>query len=82
VAVSTAFQIFAVTFLAAIVRAILVKKGWWPDWEKRALRREEHKRVLLAYEEWCKHTGTRPAADPRLVDKLIAETNGKVGPVG
>lgn len=60
---------------------VMVKKGWWPDWKKRALRREEHRRVLRLYEEWCERTGTRPAADPGVIDKLIANSDSKVGPI-
>jgi hypothetical protein len=60
--------------LAACIKAILThwmgKKGWWPDWEKRALRREEHKRVIKAYEKWCSETGERPAADHIALQKL------------
>lgn len=62
--------------LAALIKGALVvwltKKGWWPDWEKRALRREEHQRVIKAYEEYCERTGERPAADHEAWRKLEA----------
>jgi hypothetical protein len=61
-------------FLALLIKGalvtFLVKKGWWPDWEKRAYRREEHQRVIKAYEEWCERTGQRPAADHEALAKL------------
>ncbi len=60
----TAFEIGLVVAIKGALVVILTKYGWWPDWEARALKREEHKRVLRAYEEWCERTGTRPAADP------------------
>ena len=66
----TAIQIAIVTFIHGALGAWLLKKGWWPDWEKRALRREEHKRVIKAYEEWCERTGERPAADHEALAKL------------
>lgn len=72
-AVSTGMTIFLAALLKGALAAFLVKKGWWPDWEARALKREEHKRVLRAYEHWCERTGTRPAADPRIVEKLLSQ---------
>lgn len=56
--------------IKAVVVGYLAHKGWWPDWEKRALRREEHKRVIKAYEAWCEQTGERPAADREALRKL------------
>ena len=56
--------------LKGVLVAFLAKMGWWPDWEKRALRREEHKRVIKAYEEWCEKTGERPAADHEALRNL------------
>jgi hypothetical protein len=75
----TAFQIFLVVALKGALVVFLTWKGWWPDWEARARKREEHKRVLLAYEKWCERTGTRPAADPRFIDNLAANLASKVG---
>jgi len=66
----TAFQIFLIALGKGAVVAVLFKLGWWPDWEKRALRREEHKRVIKAYEAWCEQTGERPAADGEALKKL------------
>jgi hypothetical protein len=60
---STTMTIFLAAFIKGSLTVWLVKKGWWPDWEKRALRREEHKRVIKAYEEWCEQTGRRPMFD-------------------
>ncbi len=67
---STTAVIFVSVFLKGLLVAYLVHKGWWPDWEKRALRREEHKRVIKAYEEWCEQTGHRPAADHAALARL------------
>ena len=70
----TALQIGLVVGLAAFLKGVLTfylgKKGWWPDWEKRAYRREEHKRVIKAYEDYCEQTGNRPAADHEALAKL------------
>ncbi len=66
----TFLSIGLAVFIKALITPWLVKKGWWPDWEKRAYRREEHKRVIKAYEEWCEQTGERPAADHEALAKL------------
>jgi hypothetical protein len=76
----TALQIFMILALKGALIVVLTKMGWWPDWEARARKREEHKLVLHAYEQWCERTGTRPAADPRIVDELLAKSNGNVRP--
>jgi hypothetical protein len=77
----TAFEIFLIVAVKGTLVAVFTKLGWWPDWEARARKREEHKRVLVAYEQWCERTGTRPAADPRFTNKGIAGANEPVGPV-
>lgn len=69
----TAVHIFAIVALKGALVTFLVWKGWWPDWEARARKREEHKRVLVAYEEWCERTGTRPAADAGVPTERIAD---------
>lgn len=66
----TALQILLAAAIKGALVVFLVKKGWWPDWEKRALRREEHKRVIKAYEDYCERTGSRPAADHEALKKL------------
>lgn len=66
----TALEIGIAAALKGALVVFLMKKGWWPDWEKRALRREEHKRVVKAYEDWCAQTGERPAADHEALAKL------------
>lgn len=66
----TTGELIAVFVIKGALVAFLAKMGWWPDWEKRALRREEHKRVVKAYEEWCEQTGERPAADHEALRKL------------
>lgn len=66
----TAFTIFVAVTIKGVLVYYLTKKGHWPDWEKRALRMEEHKRVIKAYEEWCEQTGQRPAADHEALAKL------------
>jgi hypothetical protein len=66
----TAWEIGLIALFKGAIVTVMVKKGWWPDWEKRALRREEHKRVVRAYEEWCEQTGQRPAADHEALAKL------------
>lgn len=66
----TLFQIFLIFVVKGALAAVLTKMGWWPDWEKRALRREEHKRVIKAYEKWCAKTGERPAADHEALARL------------
>jgi hypothetical protein len=66
----TVGMIFAVIAIKGVLVAVLAKLGWWPDWEKRALRREEHKRVIQAYEGWCATTGKRPAANHDALEKL------------
>jgi hypothetical protein len=72
----TAFEIGLIVAVKGAVVVTLTKLGWWPDWEARARKREEHKRVLVAYEEWCERTGTRPAADPRVPRDYIADPTG------
>lgn len=74
-------EIFWICLLKAVVMGVLAKLGWLPDWEARARKREEHKRVLRAYEEWCERTGARPASDPRFVDKSVAKANRKFGAI-
>lgn len=59
----------AVALKGALV-VFLVKKGWWPDWEARAYRREEHKRVIERYEEMVSQTGRRPCEDPNIPERL------------
>lgn len=76
----TTGTIFLVVFLKGALATFLTYKGWWPDWVARARKREEHKRVLLAYEQWCKDTGTRPAADPAVVRNLPTDLASKVRP--
>ena len=41
------------------------KRGWWPNWEERARRRAEEKKVLVAYREWRKARANR-SPDPRI----------------
>lgn len=77
---TTGMTIFLGVALKGAIVTFLAWKGWWPDWEKRALKREEHKRVLRAYEEWCERTGTRPASDPRVFAKLTAKPDRNVWP--
>lgn len=76
----SALEIGMIVALKGALVVVLVKLGWWPDWEKRALKREEHKRVLLAYEQWCEDTGTRPAADPRVIKDLLPNPLDRVRP--
>lgn len=66
----TTGEIFLAVAFKAVVVGVLAKLGFWPDWEKKALRREEHKRVIKAYEAWCEQTGQRPAADHDALRKL------------
>lgn len=66
----TVLEIGIAAAIKGALVVFLIKKGWWPDWEKRALRREEHKRVIKAYEAWCERTGERPAADHEALRKL------------
>ncbi|WP_324807234.1 hypothetical protein SH584_11530 [Sphingomonas sp. LY29] len=66
----TALEIgLAVAIKGALV-VFLAKKGWWPDWEERAYKREEAQRVFKAYEEWCEKTGKRPFEDPKIPERL------------
>jgi hypothetical protein len=74
----TAFEIFLIVAVKGTLVAVFTKLGWWPDWEARARKREEHKRVLVAYEQWCERTGTRPAADAGTVHKVVADPNHSV----
>lgn len=74
----TVLGIGLIIAIKGAIVTVLVKKGWWPNWEKRALKREEHKRVLRLYEEWCERTGTRPAA---MTNDLIAKSDKKVRPI-
>lgn len=72
-----------VIFLAVCLKALLVhwmqRKGWWPDWEERGLKIQEHKKVIAAYERWCEDTGQRPAGDAKALAELY-ERRG-YGPV-
>lgn len=74
-------EIFMVVALKGAIVTGLSYFNLWPDWEARARKREEHKRVLLAYEEWCERTGTRPAADPGVIGKPLSNTKRKIRPV-
>lgn len=74
----TALQIFIAVMLKGIIVAVLFKLGWWPDWEKRAFRREEHQRVIKAYEAWVAQTGHRPMLDHEGWRKM-EERRGLVG---
>ncbi len=75
----TGLEIGLIVCGKAVVAGVLVKLGWWPDWEARARKREEHKRVLVAYEEWCERTGTRPAADAGFASNGVADDLHRVG---
>ena len=66
----TAGTVFVIVCLKGVLVTWLHKKGWWPDWEERGLRLQEHKRVIKAYEEWCERTGQRPAADMKALAEL------------
>lgn len=77
---TTAETIFVAVLIKGALITFLVKKGWWPDWEKRALRREEHQRVIRAYEEWCEQTGHRPAADHEALAKLAYRRGEAIDP--
>jgi sugar phosphate isomerase/epimerase len=58
----TTGEIFLIVALKGAVVVVLAKLGWWPDWEARAKRREEDKKVLRAYHEWREHAGPEAAA--------------------
>jgi len=75
----TAFQILLAVTLKGLLVALLVKKGWWPDWPKYYRRKDEHRRVIAAYEAWCDKTGVRPADDPNFA-LLSSETRPSSGP--
>jgi hypothetical protein len=72
----TALEIGLIVAIKGGLVVVLTKLGWWPDWEKRALKREEHKRVVKAYEAWCEQTGQRPAADHEALAKLDFRRRG------
>jgi hypothetical protein len=76
----TAWEIGLIVAIKGGLVTFLAYKGWWPDWEKRALKREEHKRVLLAYEEWRSRTGARGAADSA-VENPVTNSGKQVGSV-
>jgi hypothetical protein len=76
----TTGEIFLIVLIKGALVALLVKKGWWPDWEARALKREEHKRVLAAYEEWRERTGSQGAAHPRVVNEPLTRSRYRVRP--
>lgn len=66
----TALEIGLIVALKGAVAVVLTKLGWWPDWEERAYKREEAKRVFVAYEKWCERTGQRPFEDPKIPERL------------
>lgn len=66
----TTLEIGLIVALKGAVVVVLTKIGKWPDWEMRALRREEHKRVIRAYEEMCARTGRRPCEDAKAIAKM------------
>ena len=66
----TALEIGLIVCVKGALITAAVKLGWWPDWEKRAYRREESRRVFKAYEEWCDKTGRRPFEDPKIPERL------------
>lgn len=68
----TALEIGLAVAIKGAVVVFLVKKGWWPDWEKRAYKREESQRVFQAYEDWCDKAGQRPFEDPKIPERLKA----------
>lgn len=64
--------------LAGALRVVLPKLGLWPDWEKRARRREEEKLVLRAYHKWRENPRSRPPADPRIARDDISNVSRRV----
>jgi hypothetical protein len=77
----TLLEIGLVGLLTGAVRVGLAKLGWWPDWESRARKREEHKLVLLAYDKWCENAGPEATADARVALERVAGLNKNVRPV-
>lgn len=73
----TAFEIGLIVFAKGVVVAILTKFGRWPDWEKRAYKREESQRVFKAYEAWCEKAGRRPFEDPKIPERLKFRPTGQ-----
>lgn len=69
--------IFLATFIKGALVTVMVKKGWWPDWEERAYKREESKRVFQAYERWCEQSGQRPFEDPKIPERLKFRPTGR-----
>lgn len=60
---------WTIGLVVALKGALLIylkEKGWWPDWEERARRRDEEKKLLRAYREWRKHARPGPSANPRV----------------
>lgn len=56
-----------VVFLKGVLVALLVKFGKFKTHAQRA----EERKVLLAYREWRKSSGTRPSADAGVVADRI-----------
>lgn len=75
---TTGLAIFLAAALKGGLLVLLKKKGWWPDWEQHAREREEDERVLRAYKEWRKGSGSGPAADPRVSDSSLADSDGSI----
>lgn len=59
-----------VVFLKGVLVTLLVKFGKFKSHEQR----REERQVLLAYREWRKHSGPRPAADAGITPKRVANT--------
>lgn len=48
--------------IAGALRAFLASKGWWPDWEKLDLEKQQERKLLRAYKKWRKDAGPEAAA--------------------
>jgi hypothetical protein len=77
----TAWEIGLIVAIKGGIVGFLAYKGWWPDWEARARKREEHKRVLLAYEEWRSRTGARGASNAGVVEDPVADPSQQIRPI-
>lgn len=72
----TTGEIFVVLALKGALVAVLTYFDLWPDWEARAKRREEDKKVLRAYHEWRKNAGPEAAAEASaILDRLPRRSN-------
>jgi hypothetical protein len=60
-------EIALVVFVKGAIVSLFGYLGWYPNWEERAIKREQEKSVLRAYKQWRDDAGPEAAAKLRAV---------------